>query len=75
MASRGGTGKAPASSSSEEDPHLSESMARVKQMAEMANLAASRLVGDVDGSTRAAATGARRGLTRSRGAGDDDHDD
>jgi hypothetical protein len=24
---------------------------------------------------RAAATGARRGLTRSRGAGDDDHDD
>ena len=58
MASRGGTGKAPASSSSEEDPHLSESKARVKQMAEMANLAASRLVGDVDGSTRAAATGA-----------------
>ena len=74
MASRGGTGKAPASSSSEEDPHLSESMARVKQMAEMANLAASRLVGDVDGSTRAAATGAllpadQRATPRAKHAG------
>jgi hypothetical protein len=49
-------------------------MARVKQMAEMANLAASRLVGDVDGSTRAAATGAllpadQRATPRAKHAG------
>ena len=57
MASRGGSGKGPAAA---DDPHLAESMARVKQVAEAANLAAARLVGDIDGSAgyRAAATGA-----------------